>query len=205
MAQSDFDGDNGIYTLIPNVPLTSNTANDSAPDWQPVTTGYPRPAGATPYQVPLVPALNSCVTPNATHAAPISKPSCAPAVGSSGFLQVGTPDLNGQPAKSSGLVKVRVFCDGGAPGEVPPCLTTTGDQLDGAVTVSETDVRCAGSSGGCPGSLADYSGNLLLEVNVQITDRNNGGAAGATVEGYPVRAAVRARPPVIRRWEAPAR
>jgi len=191
VAQSDNDGDYEIYTLNPNVPLTSNGASDTAPDWQPVTGSYPRPAGATPYSVPLVPALNSCVTPNTTHAAPITKPSCAPAVGSSAFLTVGTPDLNGQPAKSSGLVKVRVFCDGGAPGEVPPCPTTTGDQLDGAVTVSLTDVRCAGSGVGCSGPLADYTGDLLLEINAEISDRSNGGANGAaTTQSYPARGTV---------------
>jgi TolB protein len=170
--------------------LSNNAANDVSPDWQPFITGYVRPVGATPYRVPLVPALRSCTSPNATHAPPISVPSCDPAPTQSNFLTVGSPDVNGAAVKSIGFVRLDVFCNGGAPGETPPCSTTPGDQLDGKLSVSEKDVRCQGISGGCPGILQDYSGELELQVNAQITDKNNGGAVGATTQSYPVRAAV---------------
>jgi Tol biopolymer transport system component len=190
LAMSNADGDNEIYSLIPNVPLTSNTADDSTPDWQAVQTPYVRPVGATPYRVPLVPAFNSCPTTNTTHAGPISIASCAVPLASSGFLTVGTPDANGATAKSIGFVRIDVFCNGGATGEMPPCSTTPGDQLDGKLTVSDKDVRCQGASGGCSGTLADYTGDLMLQVNAKISDRNSAGNLGATTLSYPVRASV---------------
>jgi WD40-like Beta Propeller Repeat len=172
------------------VDLTNNPANDTAPDWQPTITGYVRPVGATPYRVPLVPAFRACSSPNATHTAPISTGSCDPAQQQSNFLTFGSPDVNGAAVKSIGFVRLDVFCNGGAAGETPPCSTTPGDQLDGKLAVSEKDVRCQGTSGGCPGIFQDYSGELELQVNAQITDKNSGGAVGATTQSYPVRATV---------------
>ncbi|PWU20204.1 MAG: hypothetical protein C5B48_12800, partial [Candidatus Rokuibacteriota bacterium] len=39
---------------------------------------YPRPKGATPLRVPLVPAAKPCTSPNSTHGAPLAFGSCAP-------------------------------------------------------------------------------------------------------------------------------
>ena len=41
---------------------------------------YPRPGGATPLQVPLVPEYQACDSPNTQHVAPLNSPSCTPAV-----------------------------------------------------------------------------------------------------------------------------
>jgi hypothetical protein len=71
-------------------------------------------------------------------------------------------------------MKITPYCNGGAPGEAPPCLTTAGDQLDGRITLSITDVRCQGVSGGCTGALADYTGQLYVFAGFRVTDKNNG-------------------------------
>ena len=48
------------------------------PDWQPLPPlppadpGYPRPKGATPLSVPLVPAYRACTNPNRTHGPPLA-------------------------------------------------------------------------------------------------------------------------------------
>ena len=52
--------------------VTDNTFDDSRPDWQPIPyTGYPRPAGATPTYVSLVPAYPACTAPDRTHGPPL--------------------------------------------------------------------------------------------------------------------------------------
>ena len=43
-----------------------------------VLDGYPRPKGATPLRVSLVPAYEECSAPNRTHGAPLVSPSCNP-------------------------------------------------------------------------------------------------------------------------------
>jgi hypothetical protein len=63
---------------------------------------HPRPAGATPLRVSLVPSYNSCGSPNRTHGPPLAFPSCNPPTQSSSFLTVGTPDANGAGASSTG-------------------------------------------------------------------------------------------------------
>ena len=56
---------------------------------------HPRPTGATPVRVSLVPAYEPCTSPNRTHGPPLAFPSCSPPVQTSDFLTVGTPDANG--------------------------------------------------------------------------------------------------------------
>ena len=41
---------------------------------------YPRPGGATPLRVPLVPAYSACTNPNTTHVVPLAYQSCTPPV-----------------------------------------------------------------------------------------------------------------------------
>jgi Tol biopolymer transport system component len=181
VAQSNATGNDEIWRLNPFVNLSNDPGADQTPDWQPVVTSYPRPRGATPYHISLVPAFKQCTSPNATHAAPISTGSCDPVQQASSYLTVGTPDFNGQKANSLGSVQLKV---------IPDDTGTPQDESDGAVTVSETDVRCQGTSGGCSGALTDYVGDVLLDVAAQITDRNSGGAVSATTQSYPVRASV---------------
>ena len=165
--------------------LSNNTADDQSPDWQPVARNYARPVAAPTTKVYLVPAYKECTVPNAQHKGVVTGLSCNPPSPASSYLTLGTPDFNGVPANGTGLVSLKVFCNGGAAGEVPPCSTSAGDQLDGNVTVSQTDVRCQGTSGSCPnGALSDYVGNLRFELFAGITDRSSTGATGAaTLQG----------------------
>ena len=61
--------------------------------------GYPRPQGASPLRVSLVPAFAECTGPNRTHGPPLASPSCNPPAQSSDHLTVGAPDANGQPGE----------------------------------------------------------------------------------------------------------
>jgi hypothetical protein len=139
---------------------------------------HPRPKGATPIYASLVPAYKQCTSPNRTHGAPLSVPSCAPPVQESNYLTVGTPDANGAPANSIGSARFRV-------------KETTPEDLLSSLSIS--DVRCK------PGTNAivcntpnaedgpDYSGNVQLLAMVRISDHNNGptGNEPATVVDVP--------------------
>jgi len=120
--------------------------------------GYARPKAASPLDAPLVPAFSPCTSPNAAHAAPLSFASCRPPAQVSPYLTVGTPDANGQPAKSSG--HVAFVAQPGDPG-------TPADEADVTLRASLTDVRRRSD-------LADYTGQLQASVPLQLTDRQNG-------------------------------
>jgi hypothetical protein len=120
-------------------------------------TGYARPKGAGPTRVPLVPAYQACNSPNRTHAAPLSSPSCAPPQMSSSVLTVGTPDANRAGANFTGVVDYAVTTGDPA---------TALDEADVSLAVSLTDVRNNPS-------LSDYVGRLLVTVPLEITDQNN--------------------------------
>src|SRR5688572_12826649 len=98
--------------------------------WIAATAGatHPRPKGATPLRVSLVPAYNSCTAPNRTHGPPLAFPSCNPPVQASSFLTVGTPDANGAVANSVGYFRM----------DVAPANPDTNIVL----TSSISDVRC---------------------------------------------------------------
>jgi hypothetical protein len=137
--------------------------------------GYPRPKGATPFRVPLVPSYRACSTPNRTHGAPLSFGSCAPPVLRSDYLTLGTPDSNGKAANSIGSLLFNVLA--GNP-------VTTVDEADVLVTASITDVRNQTD-------LSDYGGQLRANTTVRITDRDNGsggsgGSDPATVSDVPL-------------------
>jgi hypothetical protein len=119
--------------------------------------GYPRPVSAATLDIPLVPAYARCVSANRTHGPPLGADSCSPPTQASGYLTVGTPDANGQPASSSASEHVRVV-----PGTPPPGV----DDADVRFTVSATDVRKRSD-------LADYTGELRVTHTLRITDRFN--------------------------------
>jgi serine protease AprX len=123
-------------------------------------TGYARPQGATPNVIRLVPAFDSCGTPNHSHGAPLAVPSCSPPVESSDYLTVGTPDANGKAANSTGFVQLK------AVGE-SPINPNNGDQADVQITAELTDVRKRSD-------LSDYTGELRGVLGLRITDRFNG-------------------------------
>jgi acyl-homoserine lactone acylase PvdQ len=137
--------------------------------------GYPRPKGATPFYMPLVPAYKACTAPNRTHGAPFAYGSCAAPVQRSDYLTFGSPDANGEAANSIGSVRLDV--QSGNP-------VTPVDEADVLVNASLTDVR--NQSG-----LTDYTGQLQASTSVRITDSDNGGASGsdpATVSDVPLKA-----------------
>ena len=156
--------DEEIY--VDGVAVTDNTARDTSPDWQPIPIGFPRPRGASPMYVSLVPAYAPCTSPNRTHGAPLSFPSCTPPAHQSTQLTVGTPDVNARSANSVGSVVLAAKVGN---------LATPADEADVRVTSSITDVRRRTD-------LADYTGELGLRLPLQITDRNNTGAGPATVQ-----------------------
>ena len=127
-------------------------------------SGYPRPRGATPFRVPLTPAFEQCTSPNNQHGAPLAFGSCSPPNPASDFLTVGTGDSNGAPANSTGSVLYKV----------------TGGDVN--VTASMTDVREQGT-------LDDYTGELSVEQQVQLTDHAGGASQTepVTVQSSPFR------------------
>ena len=133
---------------------------------------HPRPKGATPFRVPVVPAYNQCAAPNRTHGPPLAFPSCNPPVQSSNSITIGTPDANGAAANAEGFVKLEVLV--GVPG--PP------DDSDVLITSSGSDVRCKGSTAACGSANAaggaDYTGELQGNATIRITDHFNAIAAG---------------------------
>jgi hypothetical protein len=147
------------------------------PDWQPLNSAYPRPRGATPLRIPLIPAMKQCTTATTAHRGSISNPSCFSPQPESAYLTVGSPEYNGVGANSQGsfLMSVR---------STPP--------EDALITVSLSDVRCRGTTGSCAnGPLSDYSGNLLFYAPFRITDKNNGLignglSANGTVQDLPL-------------------
>jgi thermitase len=132
-------------------------------------TGHPRPRGATPVRVALVPSYVPCMAPNRSHGAPLSYGSCSPPTQNSPYLTVGTPDANGASANSIGSLELDV--KPGQPG--PP------DDSDVLAKLSITDVRCRSGSGvsTCGSSNTaggpDYTGQVFVQLALRLTDRFN--------------------------------
>jgi WD40 repeat protein len=155
----------GADIYIDGVNITNNPAADFAPAWQPIPIGYPRPRGASPSLISLVPAYAACTAANRTHGAPLAFGSCAPPSQTSPELTVGTPDANGRGANAAG--SVTLITANGNP-------ATAADEADVRVDTSLTDVRRRSD-------LSDYTGEIGLRLPLRITDRNNTGAGPATV------------------------
>ncbi len=140
-----------------------------------ISEGYPRPKGATPTRVPLVPAYQPCTAPDRTHGAPLAFGSCAPPSQQSQALTVGTSDANGKATNSVGSVRLDVF-------SCPACALPF--NADVRIAASLSDVRNRSD-------LSAYTGDLEGRFTLRITDRYNApGAAdpqtdAATVEDTP--------------------
>jgi hypothetical protein len=143
-AAAVWTGSDGVHTRI-----QSSRRRD--------VTGNPRPKGATPTRVALVPAYQQCTAPNRSHGAPLSFPSCASPQTSSSVLTVGTPDSNGFGANFSGSVTYATV-NGDTATEV--------DEANVELVASLTDVRNNPSG-------TDFVGRVLTTVNLQITDQDN--------------------------------
>ncbi|HZO59846.1 MAG TPA: PQQ-dependent sugar dehydrogenase [Solirubrobacterales bacterium] len=125
--------------------------------------GHVRPKSATSFKAALVPSFRECTTaPNRMHGPPLAFNSCAPPAQNSGFLTIGSPDVNSAAANMTGSVKATSIV--GNPG-------TSADEADVRITVSVTDVRRKNN-------LADYTGQLQVSVSPQITDTANGPTLG---------------------------
>ena len=145
--------------------------NHTQPDWRPLPVNtastYVRPAGATPLQIPLVPAAQECTAPNRTHGPPLAFGACAPPAPGSPNLTVGVGD--GSPALSRSVGNVRLAVLPGAPGGV--------DDTDVRIRFSLSNVMNASD-------LSEYTGELRASATTRITDRE--GAVGQTTVGFPL-------------------
>jgi Tol biopolymer transport system component len=161
------DGNHDIYTMNSDgsdvTRVTSNTGGDVAASWQPLTGSYPRPKGATPVLVSLVPAYEHCTAANSTHGAPLASPSCNPPDQASDELTTGIGDFQPPPAKWRGQLRLDVAA--GDPG-------TPADEADVAIRFNLQDVRNQPD-------FSDYDGELDLRLSLRITDRYNGYGAGS--------------------------
>ena len=138
------------------------------------TTLYVRPIGATPFVTSLVPAYKACAAPNRVHGPPLDRPSCNPPVLQSGYLTVGTDDANGYPTESTGMLRMDV---------VVGSLLTAPDEADLRLHFRMTDVRRRPSN-------ADYQGELALDLNLAMTDKDTAAIEGLTAQPGALRATV---------------
>ncbi len=183
VAVGDFDADADQDVVVTNE-LVDNVAILLASS----ADGYPRPKGATPVRVSLVPAFAKCTSPNRLHGPPAlsgaaNDSSCAPPAQATSFLTVGAPDVNGAPLNSAGSIRFGSIV--GVPG--PP------DDSDIAVAIGITDVRCKAGVATCGAANnqagADYTGELTPNAAVRVTDGFNavgagGGSHHATVQDF---------------------
>jgi hypothetical protein len=143
---------------------------------------HPRPAGATPIRMSLVPAYAPCAAPNRTHGPPLAFASCNPPAQTSAQATVGTPNAFGGGANSTGHLRLaEIFCGFN-------CFE--GDML---IDIALTDVRCVPTGARCgtanASGPADYSGEMRYSFTVRFTDHWNatapgGGTDPATVEDF---------------------
>jgi hypothetical protein len=80
----------------------------------------------------------------------------------------------------SGFSKLTVFCV--PPETTPPCTFGDGqEEQDIEVVSAGSDVRCkTGGVPGCTAAGADYTGTLIGESAIRITDHSNGSPVGLT-------------------------
>jgi Tol biopolymer transport system component len=160
------DGTRIVHTAPPTLGMRTIDSGDGSgpspvtegdsPDWQPLpvntANGYPRPKGAAPVRVPLVPAFKPCTASNRTHGPPLAFSSCNPPQTESPNLTVSQGNAR---LRSSGLVRLDAIV--GAPG--PP------DDSDIRITFSLTNVMKASD-------FADYGGDLRARLRVRLTDKD---------------------------------
>jgi hypothetical protein len=154
---------------------------DYEPDWQQAILSYPRPKAASPFRVALVPSYAPCTAANRMHGPPLAFGSCNPPSQTSPSITVGTPDANGAAANSVGHLLLRVF-----PGNFPP------DEADVLIDLELNDVRCVSTGASCGPANdragRDYTGELRIELVVQLTDKSIPGDPQTTQDfTFPIR------------------
>ena len=146
---------------------------DEDPTWQPLGAldPYPRPGGATPLRVSLVPSFTNCTNPNSSHVPPLAEPSCTPPTLESSQL---TTSRNGA---QSAVARLDVMAGNPA---------TPANEADVDISASATDVQCvAAGSPGCTSAGGDYSGKTVFSTVLRITDRANGpGGVSGTIGDF---------------------
>ena len=142
----------------------------------PAQATHPRPKGATPVRLSLVPTYDQCTAPNRTHGPPLAFPSCNPPAQASAQATVGTPDANGAATNFSGAFYLSVLV--GVPG--PP------DDSDVYLKLDLSDVRCVPTGSRCGAANAsgpaDYSGEVRLRYAIRFTDHYNAVAPGGGID-----------------------
>jgi dipeptidyl aminopeptidase/acylaminoacyl peptidase len=150
-----------VWTMNPDgtgqVRITTNSFLDAQPSWQPILSGYARPAGTARSKFALVPAYTACATANRTHGPPLAHPSCNPPALTSPYLTVGTPDANRKPA--AGVSRLFVSTLTGNP-------STPADEANVSLSTRVRDVLRRSD-------LADYAGEIRMQMSVRVTDKNN--------------------------------
>jgi hypothetical protein len=137
-------------------------------------SGYPRPKSASQVRFSLAPAYNQCNPglANRTHGPSLAHPSCAPPVRSSAVLTVGTPDANGATANSVSYMRMKAISGN---------TSTEANEADVSLITDIDDVRNHPLN-------TDYVGNILMRVNLRITDQRNSAEMPepGTVETFPL-------------------
>ena len=147
----------------------------------PVQATHPRPAGATPIRLSLVPAYSHCAAPNRTHGPPLAFPSCDPPAQTSAQATLATPDAYGGAANFNSYVRLKAASvTPGPPDEADIYIRSP---LDGVRCVP-TGARCGTANASGP---ADYSGEVRFVFTIRLTDHWNnpapgGGTDAATVQ-----------------------
>jgi hypothetical protein len=145
---------------------------------------HPRPKGATPLRMSLVPAYAACAAPNRTHGPPLAFASCNPPAQASAQATVGTPDAFGGAVDATSYLRLAEIVCGFN------CFE--GDMWIG---VALNDVRCVPTGSRCAtanaSGPADYSGEMRFSLTVHLTDHNNaiapgGGTDPATVQDFTI-------------------
>ena len=117
--------------------------------------GYPRPRGATPIHLALVPSYAPCASPNRTHGPPLAFASCSPPQPASPNLTLGGSG-GASPAKSSGYVRIDAIIGRAWYPRTAPMPY---------VTVSLSNVMRASD-------LGDYTGDLRATAMIRMTNRD---------------------------------
>ena len=138
----------------------------------PAQATHPRPKGASPVRLSLVPDYEPCSVPNRMHGPPLAFSSCNPPAQTSAQATVGTPDAYGGPANFMGYIQIYVIV--GVPG--PP------NDSDVPVRMELTDIRCVPTGALCGAANdvgpADYSGEVGFRYAIRFTDHWNAVAPG---------------------------
>ena len=150
----------------------------------PAQATHPRPKGATPIHMSLVPAYAACAAPNRTHGPTLAFASCNPPAQTSAQATVGTPDAFGGAANSVSHLRLWAL----------PCFSNCFD-ADMGIDLALSDVRCVPTGARCgtanvsgPG---DYSGEMRFSFTFRLTDHWNstppgGGTDAATVQDFTI-------------------